>query len=42
MDQREVDMEFILYEQEDNILVEGLLQFQYLRRNLKHTGGDWT
>ena len=35
-------MKFSLYDQEDDSLVEGVTQFQYLGRTLKHIDNDWT
>ena len=34
-------MKFSLYDQEDNNLVEGAKNFQYLVRALQHTENDW-
>ena len=34
-------MEFSMYEWEDNSLVEGVKQFQYLGRTLKYINNEW-
>ena len=35
------EMKSRLYDREDDPLVEGVTQFQYLGRTLEGTGGDW-
>ena len=42
LSQRKGEMKFSLYVREDKPLVEGVTQFQYLGRTLKHMQNDWS
>ena len=37
MSQRSGEMNFSMYEQKEDLMVEGVIEFQYLDRDIKHT-----
>ena len=42
LDHRTGEMEFSIYEWEDETLVEGVKKLKYIGRTLEHTANDWT